>query len=162
MDRRKFLTYGLALTTALGVSTIGGARLVMAEDTKHGDWEKKLTPEQYRVMREEGTERAFTSPLNHEKRSGMFVCAACGQELFHSSEKYDSGTGWPSFSDAIPGAIETKIDYKLSVPRVEYHCSRCGSHLGHVFNDGPTDTGLRYCNNGVALRFIPDAEESPK
>jgi peptide-methionine (R)-S-oxide reductase len=114
-----------------------------------------LSPEQYEVLREEGTERAFTSPLNAEKRNGVFSCAACGLPLFRSSAKYESGTGWPSFYEAIPGAVETRTDFKLIYPRTEYHCARCGSHQGHVFKDGPQPTGLRYCNNGVALTFEP-------
>ena len=115
-----------------------------------------LTPEQYEILREEGTETPFSSPLNHEKRDGVFVCAGCGFELFPSKFKFDSGTGWPSFFDHLPGHIETKSDHKLMMERTEYHCARCGGHQGHVFNDGPQPTGLRYCNNGEALKFIPD------
>jgi peptide-methionine (R)-S-oxide reductase len=109
-------------------------------------------------MREEGTERRFTSPLNEEKRKGAYLCAGCGQPLFRSDMKFDSGTGWPSFFTALPGALETKLDHKLFTVRTEYHCARCGGHQGHVFEDGPEPTGLRYCNNGVALRFEPDQE----
>ena len=119
------------------------------------EWKKKLSPEQYDVLREEGTERPFSSPLNDEKRQGAFVCAACDLELFTSTQKYNSGTGWPSFFEAIAGNVETKTDHKLVMARTEYHCARCGGHQGHVFNDGPAPTGLRYCNNGVALKFIP-------
>ncbi len=119
------------------------------------EWKRKLTPEQYDVLREEGTERPFTSPLNEEKRAGSFVCAACGLELFTSETKFNSGTGWPSFYQAIPGHVKTKTDRSLLMARTEYHCARCGGHQGHVFEDGPKPTGLRYCNNGVALKFVP-------
>src|SRR5581483_9025504 len=123
----------------------------------NADWKKTLTPAQYEVLRQEGTERAGTSPLDREKRPGVFACAGCGLPLFTSAMKFDSGTGWPSFFTTIPGTLATKRDFKLIVPRTEYHCVRCGGHQGHVFNDGPQPTGLRYCNNGVALRFIPKA-----
>jgi peptide-methionine (R)-S-oxide reductase len=118
-------------------------------------WKAELSPEAYNVLRHEGTERAGTSPLNGEKREGTFVCAGCDQPLFSSETKFESGTGWPSFYDPLPGALETKTDFKIIWPRTEYHCSRCGGHQGHVFNDGPDPTGQRYCNNGVALKFVP-------
>ena len=117
-------------------------------------WEERLTPVEFHVLRQEGTERPGSSPLNNEKRAGTFVCSGCELPLFTSDKKYDSGTGWPSFFDVIDGAVETKVDRKLFVARTEYHCSRCGGHQGHVFKDGPRPTGLRYCNNGVALKFI--------
>ena len=119
------------------------------------EWEQLLTPAQFDVLRHEGTEHPFTSPLNSEKRPGVFVCAGCALPLFTSQMKYDSGTGWPSFFTLIPERLATKQDLKLILPRTEYHCVRCGGHQGHVFDDGPPPTGLRYCNNGVALRFIP-------
>ena len=121
----------------------------------NAEWKKLLTPAAYDVLREEGTERPGSSPLNAEKRPGVFVCAGCSLPLFTSAMKYESGTGWPSFFTAIPGAFGDKKDYKLILPRTEYHCARCGGHHGHVFDDGPPPTGQRWCNNGVALRFIP-------
>jgi peptide-methionine (R)-S-oxide reductase len=119
-------------------------------------WREQLTPEQFQVLREEATERRFTSPLNKETRNGTFACAACGQPLFRSDQKFDSKTGWPSFFDALPGTLVTRVDRKLFMERTEYHCANCGGHQGHVFEDGPHPTGLRYCNNGVALKFIPE------
>ena len=117
------------------------------------EWKERLSPLAYRVLREEATERAFTSPLNDEKREGVFHCAGCDLAIFESQTKYDSGTGWPSFYDYIPGTLGFKEDNKLWMTRTEYHCARCGGHHGHVFKDGPAPTGLRYCNNGVALTF---------
>lgn len=121
------------------------------------EWKSRLSPEAYAVLRKEGTERPFTSPLNDEKRAGIFACAGCGLDLFSSESKFDSGTGWPSFFEPLPNAMGTKTDFKLVLPRTEYHCARCGGHQGHVFKDGPAPTGLRYCNNGVALTFTPQA-----
>jgi peptide-methionine (R)-S-oxide reductase len=126
----------------------------------NAEWKKTLTPMQYHVLREEGTERAGSSPLDHEKRPGVFVCAGCTLPLFTSAMKFDSGTGWPSFFTTIPDVVGTSRDFKLILPRTEYHCIRCGGHQGHVFNDGPQPTGLRYCNNGVALSFVPKGEKA--
>jgi len=162
MKRRTFLTAIGATTlapviyvrTSTGGSGGGGSpvdRIVRSDE----EWHKLLTADEYDVLRREGTERPGSSPLNQEKRQGTYVCAGCGQPLFHSDTKYESGTGWPSFFTPIEGALKTKTDYKLIWPRTEYHCSRCGGHQGHVFEDGPEPTGLRYCNNGVALRFVP-------
>ena len=166
MDRRSFIKLASGAASMLVAGKFIGMEAAMADhriekiNKPDAQWKKELTPQQYNVLREEGTERAFTSPLNNEKRSGMYVCAGCGMELFPSKYKFDSGTGWPSFFDSLPGHIETKTDYLLVMPRTEYHCARCGGHHGHVFNDGPAPTGLRYCNNGVALKFIPDGNKS--
>ena len=120
-------------------------------------WRQRLTSDQYRVLRRDGTEPPFSSQLNAEKRRGTFKCVACELPLFTSAMKYDSGTGWPSFFETLPGAVEVSTDYTLIFPRTEYHCARCGGHHGHVFNDGPRPTGKRYCNNGVCLKFEAEA-----
>ena len=161
MNRRRFITMLTAVTAAPLVASrvqaeksqpIKSIKKVVKTDEQ---WKKILTPPQYEILRNEGTERAFTSPLNNEKRAGTYVCAGCDHPLFSSDMKYDSGTGWPSFYTTLPGAVETKIDFKLLYPRTEYHCARCGGHQGHVFKDGPRPTGQRWCNNGLALKFIP-------
>jgi peptide-methionine (R)-S-oxide reductase len=136
---------------ATGVATPSAAEpLNLSKD----EWRKRLSPAAYNVLREDGTERAGSSPLDREKRAGVFVCAGCDLPLFTSAMKFDSGTGWPSFFTTIPGVFTEKTDYYLIYPRTEYRCKRCGGHHGHVFKDGPPPTSLRYCNNGVALKFI--------
>jgi peptide-methionine (R)-S-oxide reductase len=157
MNRRDFLVHSTVI--AAGVAAWGE---VLAQEAKivkvvktDAEWKKVLSPEQFWILREEGTERPFSSPLNNEKRKGTFVCAGCDLPLFESKTKFDSGTGWPSFWESIKGAVEQKVDHKLIIPRQEYHCARCGGHQGHVFDDGPKPTGLRYCNNGIALKFVP-------
>jgi peptide-methionine (R)-S-oxide reductase len=131
----------------------------MSEKIEKSDaeWQQQLGREAYQVLRHEGTERAGTSPLNDEARQGTYHCAGCDAPLFTSDMKFDSGTGWPSFYTTLPDAFETRRDFRLLMPRTEYHCARCGGHHGHVFGDGPSPTGKRFCNNGVALRFVPDA-----
>jgi len=150
---------GNAATTATARTEImntasANANLDWANLSK-SEWKDRLTDQEFHVLRKEGTERPWTSPFNDEKRAGTYVCAGCALPLFKADTKFDSGTGWPSFFDYIEGAVETKTDFKMIVPRTEYHCSRCGGHQGHVFKDGPNPTGLRYCNNGVALDFVP-------
>jgi peptide-methionine (R)-S-oxide reductase len=120
-----------------------------------GEWRASLTPEQYRVLREHGTERPWSHPYNTEHRDGRFVCAGCGAPLFSSESKFDSGSGWPSYFSAIDGAVETSVDRSHGMVRTEVHCRRCGGHLGHIFDDGPAPTGLRYCTNGTSLKFVP-------
>ena len=165
MTRRHWLSWlsslGLGLAAARTASaaapdspaTVRFEPLVLTD----AQWKQRLSPAQYDVLRKEGTERAGTSPLNNEKRKGMYQCAGCELPLFTSAMKYDSGTGWPSFFTTLPGVFKTSKDFKLILPRTEYHCARCGGHHGHMFDDGPRPTGQRYCNNGVALTFVPEA-----
>lgn len=159
LTRRRFLT-GLAMSVALpALAACGAAAEAKAYPVtfSEAEWRRRLTPDQFRILRLKGTERSFTSPLLNEHRRGTFVCAADGNALFSSATKYDSGTGWPSFWRPVPGAVGTSIDRELGYARTEVHCARCGGHLGHVFGDGPPPTGKRYCMNGDALLFRPTA-----
>lgn len=166
IDRRVLLTGVAFAVGAVGAASLSAKAEDMKIDTKaipdyekwrlsEKEWKTRLDGEAYAVLRKEATERPWTSAFNNEKRKGVFTCAGCGYDLFSSESKFESGTGWPSFFDHLPNALETKTDFKLIVPRTEYHCARCGGHQGHVFNDGPSPTGLRYCNNGIALKFRP-------
>jgi peptide-methionine (R)-S-oxide reductase len=162
-SRRTFLASaaGLAFAPAAALASMDPARPETRFATSpwrkltDADWKKRLPGDSWQVLRHEATERPGTSPLLKEHRKGVFVCAGCGLPLFKSDWKFESGTGWPSFYTAMPGAVGSKIDHRLIVPRKEYHCAQCLGHQGHIFNDGPNPTGLRYCNNGVALRFVP-------
>jgi len=160
ISRRQLMAGGMAIgagaLVAPWVMSAGEAQArKFAYQLSDDAWKKRLTRQQYAILRQAATERPFTHPLNKEKRKGVFACAGCGQKLFSSTTKYDSGTGWPSFWKPLPKAIGIDTDYKLGYPRSEVHCARCGGHLGHVFNDGPRTTGKRYCMNGGALKFLP-------
>lgn len=158
-DRRHFLAAASAVALAAPLAAEAAAKDAYANSAfrriSDAEWRKRLPPASYLVLRHEDTERPGTSPLLKEKRKGTYVCLGCDLPLFSSVTKYESGTGWPSFYRALPGALGTKTDYKIGVARTEYHCAQCLGHQGHVFEDGPRPTGLRYCNNGVALRFVP-------
>ena len=159
---RRILLKGLAAVMSMPLIAAcarGGVQPVLEKSSS--EWRALLSEDRYRVLFEEATERPWSSPLNDEERSGTYVCAACFLPLFDSAYKYDSGTGWPSFTQPIAGSMGTKADHKLIIPRTEYHCSRCGGHQGHVFNDGPPPRGERWCNNGLALEFVPRGEELP-
>lgn len=159
LDRRGFLAAASALAIAVPSSSLAAARDAYANSPYRkitdAEWRKRLPAASYRILRHEDTERPGSSPLLKEKRKGTFACLGCGLPLFSSTTKYESGTGWPSFYRALPGALATKTDHKIGVPRTEYHCAQCLGHQGHVFDDGPRPTGLRYCNNGFALKFVP-------
>lgn len=157
-SRRSFLSY-LGLGTAAGTLAACGASPAEAKgfpiNRSEAEWRKRLNLQQFSVLRQEATERPFSSPLNKEHRTGTFACAGCGNALYASKTKFDSGTGWPSFWQALPGAIGTETDRKLLFARTEAHCADCGGHLGHIFDDGPKPTGKRHCINGVAMTFKP-------
>ena len=162
MTRRDLLLGTSAAGLSLACGATFFARTAHAATKKafavaktNAEWKRILTPEQYAVLRQEATERAGTSPLNQEKRKGVFHCAGCDQPVYASDTKFESGTGWPSFTASIEGAVGTREDRKLFMTRTEVHCSRCGGHLGHIFDDGPPPTGKRHCLNGVALKFVP-------
>jgi len=160
LDRRALLGAGAAAVISATFATFGRSATANAAETFQitrtpAEWRRRLGPDRYRILRQAGTEAPFTSPLNKETRRGTFVCAGCALPLFASSAKYDSGTGWPSFTAALPNAIRTRRDRAFGMVRTEEHCRRCGGHLGHIYNDGPARTGKRHCINGLSLRFRP-------
>jgi peptide-methionine (R)-S-oxide reductase len=161
VTRRNIIIRACAALLAGGLlanrSRLAHAAEVFEVTHTDAEWKQRLTPTQYAILRQEGTERPFSSPLDHEKRAGTFSCAGCDLANFSSKNKFDSGTGWPSFWQPLPNAVATRTDTTLGMSRTEVHCRRCGGHLGHVFNDGPKPTGLRYCMNGAVLKFKPDA-----
>ncbi|MBX3646045.1 MAG: peptide-methionine (R)-S-oxide reductase MsrB [Rhodocyclaceae bacterium] len=163
LTRRRWLTAltGLFAAAALPILSRGSAAAPALNKPK-GEWKRLLPADRYEILFEEGTEPPGSSPLDREKREGTFICAACFLPLFDSSRKYDSGTGWPSFWEPLNAAVATRTDYKLIFPRTEYHCARCGGHQGHIFKDGPQPTGLRYCNNGLALQFVARGDKLPE
>ena len=159
LTRRDAITTLSATTVGVMLLGIGGGALAKAETFEltltEAEWRKRLDPASFAVLRQAATERAFTSPLNEEHRAGTFICKGCALPLFSARAKFDSGTGWPSFWRPLANAVRTSTDHLLGYARTEVHCRRCGGHLGHVFKDGPPPTGLRYCMNGVAMRFVP-------
>ena len=172
LKRRAFLrSLGLGFAALVGAWLgLGGGRARARDASPPGGklelprsrWRELLPESAYQILFEEGTEPAYSSALNGQKAAGNYLCRACYLPLFDSETKYESGTGWPSFWAPLPDRVGTKIDFKLIFPRTEYHCARCGGHQGHIFNDGPEPTGLRYCNNGLALRFVPKADPLPR
>ncbi len=173
MNRRNFLQHMLTLAAApvllSACAKVGNQAAAVSSGGINGsqlqkplaEWQKLLPADAYGVLFEEDTERPFSSPLNDEHRVGTFICVACAQPLFAASTKFDSGTGWPSFYEALPNGVGTKSDHALLMARTEYHCTRCGGHQGHLFDDGPKPTGKRYCNNGLALKFVAEGEALP-
>jgi peptide-methionine (R)-S-oxide reductase len=166
MNRRTLLTAGVAFSALAAAAGFGEAETMTTTETtdyrklSDTDWRQRLNASQYTVLRQHGTERPGSSPLDKEKRKGTFTCAGCDLPLFSSETKFESGTGWPSFYQPLPNAVETKTDRSLFMTRTEVHCARCLGHLGHVFDDGPPPTGLRYCMNGVAMKFVQSAASS--